>query len=167
MTDNQVIKLWEKANELQNMGDREGAIKLYDEAISIYQRLVKQGGRRDLAQAYVHVMTCKASAQRSIKDLAGAIKTHDEIIAFLRHQVEQEGQRDLLCELLWRKIKRVSFLILEGCDNEYERKQAHEAFCNLQKEAQQSGKLHYIQESHLEKIFQNQYLQQKQAEDNT
>lgn len=147
-----------------NINKKASAITNLDEAISIFRRLVKQGCQLDFAQEYVNLMSSKAAKQKSINDLAGALKTHDEIIAFLRHQVEQDGQRELLCELLWRKFKRASLLIYEGCDSEHEHRQVSEILSNLHIEAKKTGELHYIQEAQMEKLLLDSFLELKHAE---
>jgi serine/threonine protein kinase len=89
----------DKALIHDTVADVSGALREYDQAIRIWERLVKQKGRNnlgnDLARAYMN----KAITIGGAGDHHAAVELHERAIAIRERSVHQDGQRELANDL--------------------------------------------------------------------
>jgi serine/threonine protein kinase len=79
--------------------DKHGAIKEYDQAIAIRERLVNQEGHRELANNLAMAYHNKASSLNDLGDHSGAVVIFDQAIVILEQLVKREGRHDLVDDL--------------------------------------------------------------------
>jgi serine/threonine protein kinase/tetratricopeptide (TPR) repeat protein len=89
----------EKAFVHENVGDLNGAISEYDQAIAIREQLVNQKGRWDLASDLAMLYLNKALAVGDLGNSCGRVALHDQAIAILERLVNGEDRRELALEL--------------------------------------------------------------------
>ena len=88
------------------LGDNWGAVALFDQAIGIFERLVNQEGRCELANNLASVYQNKAVTLKVLGDNSGAVALYDQAIKIRERLVDQEGRRELAAELSWRLPKQ-------------------------------------------------------------
>jgi tetratricopeptide (TPR) repeat protein len=82
-----------------SVDDVPGALAMYDQAIAIWERLVKVEGRAELANDLARAYMNKAIAMYDLGDNRGAIAMHDQAIAVWERLVEVEGRAELANDL--------------------------------------------------------------------
>lgn len=83
-----------KAVVCDSLDDVEGCINSAEQCIAIYQRLVEQEGRQDLANKLAEELLGKAEYLICSGNLAAALQESDKSIAIMRRLVENEGRRE-------------------------------------------------------------------------
>ena len=81
------------------LGDTPGLLALDDQAIGIYERLVRQNGRSGPALELAIIYANKAFAMRSLRDYRAALALYDQTIAIRERLVHQEGRSELISGL--------------------------------------------------------------------
>jgi ankyrin repeat protein/serine/threonine protein kinase len=89
----------EKAFVHENVGDLNGAISEYDQAIAIREQLVNQKGHWELASNLATLYLNKALAVGDLGNNWGRVALHDQAIAILERLVNREDHRELALEL--------------------------------------------------------------------
>ena len=89
----------DKAMVHQTAADFSGATREYDQAISIWERLVNVEGRWDLANFCAEGYSNKAIAATSLGNHHSAVALYDRAIAIRERLVNQEGRRELANDL--------------------------------------------------------------------
>jgi serine/threonine protein kinase/uncharacterized tellurite resistance protein B-like protein len=84
-----------KALVHESVDDSPGALALYDQAIALYERLVHQEGRWDLAKDLASTYQNKARALRQLGELRAALALYDQAIALYERLVHPEGRWEL------------------------------------------------------------------------
>ena len=79
--------------------DAPGALREYDRAIEIYERLTYREGRRELANRLALAYLNKANAVKALGDLRAAVGLQDRAIEIRERLVHQEGQPELANDL--------------------------------------------------------------------
>jgi tetratricopeptide (TPR) repeat protein len=97
--------------------DGTGALREYDWAIAILERLVNQEGRRELANDLANNYMNKASALWALGDNRGAVVLHDQAIAIRQLLVNQEGRYELANDLANNYMNKANALCALG-DND-------------------------------------------------
>jgi len=97
-------------------GDKLGAIKLYDQAIEIFEQLINEQGQwnlaKDLSKAYVR----KALTVDDVGDKNEAVEACDRAIDILERLVNREGRQQLANDLADVYIAKAG--MISGLDNE-------------------------------------------------
>jgi len=91
--------LFDKALIHKTADDIPGAIQSFNGCIAIYERLVEQEGRRDLANELAGIYMNKAIAVKALGDLRGAVALYDRCITIRECIEEKEEQRDISDDL--------------------------------------------------------------------
>ncbi|OWK40826.1 protein kinase [Fimbriiglobus ruber] len=88
-----------KARILRAADDVWGAVAAYDEAITIFRRLVERDGRTDLAKDLAQAVAQKGVALQALGDVRVAVVAYDEAITIFRRLVDRDGRTDLAKDL--------------------------------------------------------------------
>jgi len=89
----------QKALVHSTAADGTGALREYDQAIAIRERLVNQEGSRELANELAGAYIDKAIAVSDLGDDHGVVALYDQAIAIRERLVNQEGRRELAYDL--------------------------------------------------------------------
>ena len=92
-----------KAAAVSALGDKHAAVSLYDRAISIYERLVDQEGRRELTGNLAWVQAYQAGILKQIGERTRARTLAHSAIATLQTEVKRTGRADLQSVLNWAR----------------------------------------------------------------
>ena len=84
---------------LRDLGDKRGAVALYDQAIAIREQLVKQEGHRDIAEQLANLYMNKAAVVSAMGDNQNAATLYDQAITIRERLVSQDGRHELRGDL--------------------------------------------------------------------
>jgi hypothetical protein len=90
-----------KANALSGLGDKRGAVTLYDQAIAIRDRLVNQEGRRELQGDLAGVQLCRAELLLEAGNRAQAQREARAAVLVLKAEIARTNRADLKSVLDW------------------------------------------------------------------
>ena len=95
--------LHEQGPRRRGLGDKRGAVALYEQAIEIRERLVNQEGRRELAGDLAWVQLCWANDAWKIGRQAEAAKIAKQTIRTLESEIQRNRPRSLTGVLDWAR----------------------------------------------------------------
>jgi tetratricopeptide (TPR) repeat protein len=98
----------EKANTEHALGDARSAVAPFDRAIALYERLINDEGRPELARDLAATFTSKALAMRARGDRRAAVALHDQAIALYERFVNDEGRRELAPDLAEAYVEKAN-----------------------------------------------------------
>ena len=119
--------------------DAPGAIRAYDRAIAIRERLVNQEGRGELANELAMAYMNKAIAVSDLGDKQAAVGLYDRAIAIFERLVNQEGRRELTGDLAWVQAYQAGILKQIG-ERTRARTLARSAIATLEIEVNRNGR---------------------------
>jgi len=99
-----------KAIHVEDLGDRRGAVALYDRAIAILEPLVEQDGRRELKGNLAKALAYRARTQLWLGEIGLARADARRAVPDLRAEAARTGRADLQTALDWA-IKNLKALL--------------------------------------------------------
>ena len=90
-----------KANAVSDLGDKRGAVVLYDQTIAILERLVKQEGRRELVGDLAWVAANRSVVLIALGERARGLEEMRSAQRMLEAEIARTGRADLRQVLRW------------------------------------------------------------------
>jgi tetratricopeptide (TPR) repeat protein len=108
----------EKAMVHRTVGDEQGAIQSFDQAIRIREQLVNQEGEHELADDLARGYMNKGVAIEHMGDVQGAVQLYSHTIKIWERLVGQENRTELVPDLMQIYINKANMLGILGDDQE-------------------------------------------------
>ena len=102
------------ANAACHLGDRLGAIALYNKAIEIQQQSVSENGRWEDASSLALMFTNKALVTKELHGNNGALSLHEKAIEIRERLVHREGHEEIANELACAYANKANDLMRGG-----------------------------------------------------
>jgi serine/threonine protein kinase len=103
-----------KANALFSMGHSDAALRIYDESIRTYERLLGKDGQTETANMLAGAYKSMGALLRSLGDAQSALKLFEQSIKIYERSVYEEGQMELANDLAGTYVNEANALTALG-----------------------------------------------------